>query len=79
MRITAKPMKVTVTFKLPEDKWDYNCFKASAEMSSVILDLDSLLRSVSKHGHNITSVTEFAHFIRSEYISEVVSDLHKES
>lgn len=78
MRITAKPMKITVTFKMPDDKWDYKCFKASPDMASVLLDLDSLLRSVSKHGHNITSVTEFAHFIRSEYLSEVVSDLNKE-
>ena len=78
MRITAKPMKITVTFKMPDDKWDYKCFKASPEMASVLLDLDSLLRAVSKHGHNINSVTEFAHFIRSEYLSEVVSDLHKE-
>lgn len=71
-------MKITVTFKMPDDKWDYKCFKASPEMASVLLDLDSLLRAVSKHGHNITSVTEFAHFIRSEYLSEIVSELHKE-
>lgn len=72
-------MKISVAFNMPDDKWDYKCFKASPEMASVLLDLDSLLRSVSKHGHNITSVTEFAHFIRSEYLSEIVSDLRKES
>jgi hypothetical protein len=45
-------MKATLQFDLPEESHEFRCATAGVELASALIDIDQILRSVTKHGRD---------------------------
>ena len=45
-------MKATLQFDLPEESHEFRCATAGTELVSTLMDIDQILRSVTKHGRD---------------------------
>lgn len=45
-------MKASLEFNLPEEQHEFKCATAGTELASALIDIDQVLRSVTKHGRD---------------------------
>ena len=60
-------MQVTVTFNLPDEKYEYDCFNQSNNMVQFIFEFEEQLRSWYKYGHSFKDMDELLVGIRQEW------------
>ena len=71
-------MKATIEFSLPDEQHAYKAANLSSEMSGVLWDLDSFLRSGIKYGPDgdqWKTAEALAAHIRREYLSNIIDRL----
>jgi hypothetical protein len=71
-------MKATIEFNLPDEQHAYKAANLSSEMSGVLWDLDSFLRSGIKYGPDgdqWETAEALAAHIRREYLSNIIDRL----
>jgi hypothetical protein len=71
-------MKATIEFDLPDEQHAYKAANLSSEMSGVLWDLDSFLRSGIKYGPDgdqWETAEALAAHIRREYLSNIIDRL----
>ena len=60
-------MQVTVTFNLPDEKYEYDCFNQSNNMAQFIFEFEEQLRSWYKYGYSFKDMDELLVGIRQEW------------
>ncbi len=50
--------KVTMTFNLPDERWEFDCAKQGADWKSIVYEVSMFLRNALKHGHDYKSADE---------------------
>ena len=71
-------MKATIEFNLPDEQHAYKAANLSSEMSGVLWDLDSFLRSGIKYGEDgeeWKTAEALAAHIRRTYLADIISRL----
>jgi len=62
--------KATMTFNLPEERYEYACAIHGADWKSIVYEVSMFLRNKLKHGHEYKTADEALEAVKAELWEE---------
>lgn len=62
--------KVTMTFSLPEEKYEHRCAVHGATWKNIVYEVDMFLRNHLKHGHEFKTADDALQAVRDHLWEE---------